>query len=113
MSFVPPCQPTSSFTVLLLFHAFFTAAGAPSSFVTSGIAVVDAAGGTLTVSELPVGRWTQDFKQMLVGYVTGELMGDCVYLYALIDVCVCATVLRDGSVQACECALSKRLACVF
>ena len=43
-----------------------------SRFIISGIASVDAAGETLTISELPVRRWTQDCKALLVSYVTGE-----------------------------------------
>jgi len=41
-------------------------------FTARGIAEVDAGGETLTVSELPVGRWTQDYKSMLVAYISGD-----------------------------------------
>jgi hypothetical protein len=41
-------------------------------FTARGIAEVDAAGEVLTVSELPVGRWTQDYKTMLVAYLSGD-----------------------------------------
>ena len=49
--------------------------GAERSFVVSGVArATESEGGSsiLTITELPIGRWTQDYKQMLVSFVTGE-----------------------------------------
>jgi DNA gyrase/topoisomerase IV subunit B len=44
----------------------------PTQYTVSGIADVDGAAETLTVTELPLFRWTQDYKQLLVGYLTGQ-----------------------------------------
>lgn len=41
-------------------------------FLVSGTASVDDDGATLTISELPIRRWTQDCKALLVSFVTGE-----------------------------------------
>ena len=41
-------------------------AGGTTSFVTSGVAHVNASGETLTITELPIGKWTQDYKTILV-----------------------------------------------
>ena len=43
-----------------------------SRFTVAGSASVDEAGETLTITELPVRRWTQDCKSLLVSFVTGE-----------------------------------------
>jgi hypothetical protein len=42
------------------------------SFTISGVASVDEAGESLLISELPIRRWTQDCKALLVSFVTGE-----------------------------------------
>ncbi len=43
-----------------------------SAYVTNGVAEVDATGTVLTISELPIGKWTQDYKAMLVEMITGQ-----------------------------------------
>lgn len=39
-------------------------------YTCTGIASVSNSGETIRVTELPVGRWTQDYKQMLVSMVS-------------------------------------------
>ncbi|RYY35495.1 hypothetical protein EON62_02455, partial [archaeon] len=45
-------------------------------FVAAGIASVDETGEVLTVTELPIRKWTQDYKSMLVAMITGESVKD-------------------------------------
>ncbi len=47
-----------------------------TSYVTTGVAEVAEGGASMTITELPIRRWTQDYKQMLVGFVTGEFGKD-------------------------------------
>ena len=47
-----------------------------TSYVTTGVAEVADGGESMTITELPIRRWTQDYKQMLVGFVTGEFGKD-------------------------------------
>jgi len=46
--------------------------GGGGAFVSMGKATVDASRTTITITELPVGKWTQDYKHMLVEMVTGQ-----------------------------------------
>ena len=48
------------------------AEGGGGVFTACGTATVDAARAAVTITELPVGKWTQDYKHMLVEMVTGQ-----------------------------------------
>jgi len=43
-----------------------------TTFTASGIASVDEKLETFTITELPLGKWTQDYKQFLISLITGE-----------------------------------------
>ena len=45
---------------------------AAGSYIVRGVGRIAADGEKLVVTELPIGRWTQDYKAMLVSFVTGE-----------------------------------------
>jgi DNA topoisomerase II len=47
------------------------ASSTSTQYIVTGVASTNAK-DTLTVTELPIGRWTQDYKQMLIAMITGE-----------------------------------------
>jgi DNA topoisomerase-2 len=47
------------------------ASSTATQFIVTGVASTNAK-DSLVVTELPIGRWTQDYKQMLIAMITGE-----------------------------------------
>ena len=70
---MPPLHPWyRGFTGTIEAKGEGAGGGGPAAYTATGTAVVDGARSAITITELPVGKWTQDYKHMLVEMVTGQ-----------------------------------------